>query len=526
MYSLLIAEDEDIIRNGLAAIINKMDLPLEVIACVSNGEQALVSARKSKPDIIITDIVMPKITGLDLISTLRSDGFSGEIIIISGYSDFNFARKAIAFNVNDYLLKPIQKTELKTALSKIIVSLEKSQMEGSQDEKKISEYINTINEYKKVWIKNILLSHYRDGSDVRYDCELDLNFNQYRIRAISIHFNCAKSNKNIELIHDYSRQLLQEIKKQYEAIYFFEIDWNFFVCILKTDGDESNKLNSFFSSMENHIRNSNFYNLSIHMGISDIAERPENVPSIIKHSEVSLYSQYFDNKRVVYLYESNFENNFAAFFQPKQYELIANAAMFSKTNLISDNINVLFNKISQDDSANPGILIFTIRKINMAIKSACEKVGNPVSLENELRNTLLASRSLPHLKTAIASLLIKKLEEYNNQEVKNQNYTIRYVLKYIEENYRSNIDLNTVSNLVFMNANYLSSLFKKTMGMGFVGYIQNFRIEKAKTLLMDPKMKIYEIAQLVGYNNNKYFCKLFKQLTGTTPVEYREKIFH
>ena len=98
------------------------------------------------------------------------------------------------------------------------------------------------------------------------------------------------------------------------------------------------------------------------------------------------------------------------------------------------------------------------------------------------------------------------------------------MLKYVDQNYNTNISLDTLSKLVFMNANYLSTLFKASTGQNLANYIQKLRIEKSKEFLANPKMKIYEVAEAVGFSNDKYYCRVFKSLMGATPLEYRNKI--
>ena len=521
-HNILIAEDKDIIREGLIKIIKEMNFPILNIYEASNGQQALEMAKKYEPKIIITDIVMPKMSGLDLIKALSESPLECQFIILSGYRDFNYAKKAITYGVHEYLLKPVKKTELYSVLKQLILKINKSEKpEAHSDD--IYRYVDKINELKKIWIKKVLHHQYISDENFSYNGDSDIIINENKYRTMSVFINCAINSKHKKQIEKSSFEIYTAIKESHKVLYYYKIEWNYILCIIKYDEDPK-KLDSFKKQIYKNLDEKKRLGLNISIGLSSPSGEINSLPNLIQQADKALICKIYNSNNQIFTYEENSSFDKEAILGRKNLETIINSILFGKQDVLSNNIDSLLFRISSIDKSKADALVYSMQKINYALKESCKKIGIPMSLEEDIRNTILASETESHLSRSLKEILFDKSREINKEDRTSKNAIIRFVLKYVDQNYNTNISLDTLSRLVFMNSNYLSTLFKASTGQNFVSYIQKLRIEKSKEFLANPKMKIYEVAEAVGFSNDKYYCRVFKALIGATPVEYRNKI--
>jgi len=369
-YNILIAEDEDIIRTGLCTIIRKLDLPIGEIYEAGTGKQAEELCVSCQPDIILTDIVMPDCTGLELIAKIKSQQLSqAKIVVISGYDEFKYAQNALQLGVSNYLLKPVKRNQLYDALK---------------------ELIQLINQ-QRYDLMNAIIGKRQQLMEV-VDSDLAREETLYRLSQIGIEDHFDKYVVILAQLNENTQIDICAIKDQ--VVYRLELGNN----------------RVFFL-----------------MGLSGI-------------------------------------------------------------------------------TSEGAIKIWLSQKGNIAYNGMCPPFGDIAQIKTGYRQALDAlDTSLPDIDTQIDGV-------------------INYALKYINENISQPLDLETMSKKLLINPNYFSHLFKKKTKENFVVYLQKARVEYAKKLLADPLLRIYQIADMVGYNNEKYFFKIFKKYTKYTPSQYRKKV--
>ncbi|MDD3225770.1 MAG: response regulator [Clostridium sp.] len=397
MYKLLIADDESIIRNGLKKILNWKSLDIGIVGEAEDGEIALRLTEKLNPDIILLDICMPFLNGLELIRKIRVNNKNVVIIIITGFDEFQYTHEALKLKVFDYLLKPVNKEELMDIILKALKELNKS------NEKK--SYITWVN------------------------------------RQLNENIGLIKEKFFNSLVRGEIDKL--DLKKEMD---FLKIKFgeNIGIIVIKV----IEKLNS-----------------------EVIAKKWNN--TLLDFAIKNMVSELLLNFKPVFTFTDD-ENNVV---------VIVNVIHINKWGSIGGLIEekvfgyLHYTVVTEQRNITGGVL---------KIKDVYDNIIKEINTKTEFKPVVL--------------LAIKFI---------NNNY------------YNRNLSLELVSKKLSLSSSYLSKLIKMGTGLSFVDYVTSMRIKKAINIMDDPMVKIYEVAELVGYSNQYYFCKAFKKVIGLSPTEYR-----
>lgn len=397
MWKLIVADDEPKIRRGIENILDWQDLNVEIVGEAEDGEIALEVVKEKKPDIILLDINMPFLNGLNLLEKLKEINNKSIVIIISGYDDFHYAQKALQFNVFDYILKPVSKKNMEEIIRKAVNKLDTVEKE---------------NNYLK-WVDN------------------QLNKNMDMIKT---HFFSEWLNNKLT-----DEEVLKEMK-------FFNIDFgnSIGLVVLKL-----------------------FDKLNI-----EIVDKKWN-SELLRFAIINLLNDEFNETNAEFIFDDDRKN-----------------------------IIVVSNIVDIVEWVNIGkkleAEIFKYLKCNVIIEQA-----NATGGILKIKETYLK--------------MIDKVEEK-----KKCSPMVLLTIKYIEENYYLNdLNINSISDKLEVTSSYLSKLLKKETGLSFIDYLTNIRIKKAMYIMEDPTVKIYDVAELVGYSNQHYFCRAFKKEVRISPTEYK-----
>ncbi len=503
MYSILIVEDDNTIRKGLAKIIKKMDLPVVNIYEAENGKDAIVSIAQYNPHIIISDIKMPQLNGLDFVEHMKKAGSTAKYVILSGYGEFSFAQRAISCNVSEYLLKPVKKAKLYDTLSRLIEQLKQEEQEQIlklDNAKKIKQYHNVI-------LREIM-EGYHNSDDINFILSnADISFPQKGFAVLCIH--CRAINDTIlDFLHKHADPL--------HIFYCYITNYNNIICLLNMAQEE---YSGVIPLIKEHISAFKI----VYSGISEWSDSAAGLTDLVKHARDALDYRLLDYSSPIFLY-SELKRNII--LQPALntfYEEFLNSLYSKYPQELYISIDHLFDFLLKLKPVTPPL-----------IKNSLESLIQ-YHLPPDKKRLLVNSMNIEHLYQSSESLadfrinvkqMFKNLCKFENESSdKKYNNKIAAAIKFIEENYVKNLSLEEVAGYINMNASYFSNIFKKDTGMYFSDFIQKIRVEKSKSLLVQPKYKIYEIAEKVGFTDEKYYFKIFKKITGVTPTQYRNGLF-
>lgn len=407
---IIVVDDDNIIRMGLTKMIEKFGNDYSVIAGFQNGALTFEYLKEhcEDVDLVITDIKMPVMTGIELIEKSAKELDNPPLfLVLSGYDEFTYVRDTMKMGAFNYLLKPIKKDDLK----KVIEEAENKINEIRSNNKLIDKSVEIL---KKDFFKNILFLNKEVDKDNETLILENLRLNEdYKYKMIVL---SKKVDNNI--LYDF----IKEIKKANEGVEYSSFVYKNFVYII-------------------------FYiNTKLYENYNDIFEY------------IVYKSEYF----------------------------------------IELNISVYILDTTND--------IWKLREQSNLVKKIKENTDENSKIE---KYYLTDDKRL------------KEILENDLNQSNTSTTVIRLAKDYIINNYNKNISLKDVADEVFLSQNYLSELFKKELGEGFYDFLSKYRIKKAKEILLTTNLKVYEIAQMIGYNDSITFGRAFKKITGTTPNNFR-----
>lgn len=410
---IIVVDDDKIIRMGLIKILNKLFEDHEVVGDFQNGALALdyLKANEGQVDLVITDIKMPVMTGIELVKSSINELKSPPLfLVLSGYDEFTYVRDTMKYGAFNYLLKPIKKDELKRVIEEVEIKL--------QELKKKDKIMNkSIELIKKDFFKHLLFSN----------SETNLKIDKSLL-------------ENIQLDEDYYYKMIV-------------------VPINKDDKQLGTKL------------------------LREYIKEITNFNDKIEH----LHFYFDDNVYIVFCFNIN--------------EI--------------DDINSITKEI--DEATD----IFIKSNMSVFILKCTEKVWELreySKIVKKVKENMMYAKKIKKYYIEDLNELSEILEDDKNEYSAT---SIKLAIKFITNNFNKNITLKDVADEVFLSQNYLSELFKKETGEGFYEFLSNYRIKRAKEMLITTNLKIYEVAESVGYNDSITFGRAFKKITGITPNSFR-----
>lgn len=500
MYKVLIVDDKSLIRRGISSSINWHELNIEPAGEAENGEQAMEIISKVRPDIVITDIRMPDMDGLDLLKNISE--FDNRIIriVISGYDEFDYAKKAIKYGSIDYIMKPVDPAELNESIKKACSILDRNKLYAPDSEQMLKDLFQKL-------IKQIGL-------------------NRQDYRAIIEEYNLEKSFFCIAMIKNKSGEdVLKGFMPKLNAlnVCFIE-EGNGITALVFFTGNTNMSINNFEIIVRGIVEKA-LAGYRCEEIIAGVGEPVESIDCLIDAyrtaCQASLYCLLSEKENIIF--HPSIKNRKPCIIKPDEYEseLIINVTTgnSNKSALI---LEELLEKVLRfpDVSLDSIRLLFSnlcymLLKLNVDFEAEIHEFLYEI---NHPEN-LLRYESIYDAAQIIYNFYSLAAKKYMN-EAGGKNAIVAKVKDFIEKNYFESISLNMLSELFHMNASYLTRIFKEAEGYSINEYIVKVRIENAKRVLESGKVNIRKLAESIGYENSTYFFKVFKKATGMTPREY------
>ncbi len=533
LVKIIVADDEKWVRNTITSIIPYEKLGLTLISEAENGLEALEICRQYKPDILITDLMMPGITGMDLIQELKTLQPDLKIIIISGYSDFEYAKTAIKYGVSEYILKPIDENELCNILARVRDEiLEKRRREEeetalrSQYKRALpiicTNYLNQLIQPNSFITDNINKTLQDYGIDFRCPCYTAAVFSPDNSTALA-----DRDNLNL-----YRTLIRRTVKRYLKGVAFPRLTNEFEMVAIINHRQVDDSANLFSKGF--HLCISLYkkhFGDTLSIGVSSPAQYISKLPELYAQACKALEVRFWKSGPKIFYFQENRLTDIKSIDIPEQD--LENAAMAIKLKDLQPAYR-LVNEVcsfikSNYQYVNPAPVKELFWTLIQSLASFLNIQMSFIEYESMITNahpyeTIRNINSLDRL-VQYAKEVIKRLHEHfeNKNNYCQQINPIEMAKQIINRNYQSDINLELISKYVHLSPTYFSELFKRETGMSFIDYKTLVRIENAKKLFANTGMSIYEISNRIGYTNPKYFSRLFKKITGMSPFEYKEK---
>jgi len=522
MFRVIIADDEYDIRAGLKRIIDWKEHGFVIVGEAGDGEEALELYLAEKPNLLITDIKMPAMNGLELTRKVKERNPDAKIIILSGYDDFAYARDAIRYGVNSYLLKPIDPVELIAELGEVKKDLQEA-LNASYEERKKSEWIHDYFFRKLVRGESVQedmskSTRWHSLLQRHYFAVLLVELSEYGEQLLEL------PESEIRLKKFAVRNILEEVLRDSGVGALFEVNDDQFGALLAGD-DMQLSAKSVEMLSRRMVECTELYTKeSIHIGIGRTVDRIERIPQSFDNARDALGLRFFGGGERIY---SGYEVNGSLDAWSLQWnpDGLCSAVKALDKEQASTELDNLLTELSRR-SAPPAtvriaLLQTTIRLSDVVVEAGGDWKGLYGSLFQEA-DWIAQSRSGSELKPRLDALIEKIvlfLERTRNEPPESG---IERIVAYIRGHYWEEINLKKLANLFYINSGYLGQLFKKETGQYFNDYMNRIRVDEAIKLLQDPRLSITEISEKVGYKNTNHLYLNFKNLTGMNPGDYRK----
>lgn len=469
IFHLLIVDDESIFRKGLSEYINWETYDCVVSATAKNGTEAIEIIESTPIDIVITDVRMPSLDGIGLAKYIYENHPEISVIILSGYSEFEYARSAIQYNVAEYLLKPAAKTDVINAVQNVA--------------KKLIESKSSISKSEQAFLKDQffqeLTDHVVPDDSLNKLSDFDINLNNYYVAAFQLPDDMSMVGTLKDIIID-------------------------------------NKLNSYCFRYNNLI-----INVYFDYENEDTSAIIDNCNTIVSSFKKFTSLNFYSSAHVV-----EFSSDYVAGKETFSADInlllhdFENSVIQLDFKSASDILGSIFNKLESNFSDEN-----TVRSICTQIYLICYRVmlkSNTLPTEDEYINKINSVSDFFQLKETVRNL-IDDVKKQLTQSSKKYSSFIEETIIYIKEHIADDLSLELIAQNVHTNESYLSRTFKKECGHSIVSYITMLRISMAKDFLANTNLKTFEISDKIGIHDPAYFSVIFKKNTGLSPKDYRNQ---
>lgn len=504
MYTVLIADDEDIIRRGFVEFIPWEELGFKVVCTCENGNQVIDYIRRSHVDFILTDIVMVGASGLDIAKYIHDNSIPTIVCLISGHKNFEYARSAMKYGVKYYITKPTDFNDVTELLKEI-----KTQLDAARSPE-------TLEARRTQFFYDLFMGSLPDGESIN-SAAAELGFNSDDIFICPFWITVSNFDNYVEEKWNYGKELLftalfNFLRDNLKQFGIYSILINGYECLyLAVCGRSSDDLEDTLKAELDALKES----------IQLLMELDITYQTGHTYRSLSDFYKCFSSGVTGTDKSAGGEGKNRLLLMEQYKNVIFSLILGSpeRINAVFDNIARTFSHMDEKtlSSALSELADIVCDKLKSSLSKDFSSVYSKYA--DKLKNSKSRNEILENSKDFLTAV-----SENINAKSSPSEMIIEKAKDYIDEHFADNISLYDVANYVFLNASYLSRLFKQYTGENFRDYLISIRIARAIELMKQNRYKIYEISELCGYKNPKYFAQQFKQVTGLAPTEYLSRM--
>ncbi|WP_256761875.1 response regulator [Cohnella sp. WQ 127256] len=536
---MIVAEDEQSFREGLIALVDWKLYDIEVTGVAENGRQALEMIMNNPPDLLLTDIRMPYMNGLEVIRKAKADGVTFHTILLTGYNEFEYAKEAINLGVSDYLLKPCVPQDI----IRVILDV-KRKIEASAPNRPLLSEMNRAwnrnihhlkNQILTQWIQKPLMP-LEDRSLVIREVDLTLQPGPIEIGLIRMDTHKSHypySERDLELIRFAILNITNEsLTSAYDGrLEVFrhgdDILWFGNYPTTASEHHPEAMMKQLKINLESHLK------LTISLSVSSMQPSVNDAHLAYQQALKAMEERFYQGNGGIFFhtemnrqtrprtsimddaYLQQWEKEWFVYLQNEQYGQVV------------DSIAAGLDYFKEHPEYSRAEIILRVTSLILELqKFAKERYPGSIEWQDGVINWI---EKMPDMETIDeCSSILQKIvqcivEAASNHKVLHR--TVHATIELIRNKYSTNLTLELAAKETFVSSSYLSSLFKQELGVNFLDYLHQFRVERAKDLLLE-RYKIYAVAKLVGYQEERHFSSTFKKWTGLTPRQYQKSHIH
>lgn len=535
---VFLVEDEMVIRRGIK---NSIDWEKEgYIFCgeASDGELAYPMIIKEKPDILITDIRMPFMDGLELCKLVKKELPNIKILILSGYDEFDYAKEAIRLGVTEYLLKPISSGKLLEALNGVSESIRREKEDKDLVRKYMEEMRENTEHEKQKFFEQMIAGNLSMADALETGKKYEMNLSAGMYNLLLFRFTLGEENRKSGELLGEAEYAIKKLTERLEYVFEFQRDVEGWAFLLMADNEEqmSERVKELSKDLEEIMKN--YSTIAYFGGIGQPVARLRELEESFREAERALAARFtMELNRIISVEDIRMAQNvdtlddieITSFGEiEKTRTMLEKFLNNGAEDEIDEFVDVYINELPEENLKSVLMRQYIIMDAYIVMMSFCEKIegieGEMQAQSEELKNSMKTSQTLEEIKNYIRMLLKKIIGVRDTISGRRYSDIIEIAKDQIRKTYMSDeISLNTIAAEVGMSPSYFSSIFSKEMGKTFVEYLTEIRMDRAKELLMCSSMKTSEIGYEVGYKDPHYFSYIFKKTQNCTPKEFRAR---
>ncbi|NCB42622.1 MAG: response regulator [Clostridia bacterium] len=518
-YKVVLADDEREIFGRLDQIIAKTD-DFEIVGSVGNGYDAFHLVGKFQPDILITDVVMPFINGIELVKMVKQNYPLVKIAIVSGANNFEYTKEAIDLDVIGYLRKPVLEEDVNNLLDKIRDLFKREELELMTENLRKKYEMSMENAIENILAINMLGGLKKSSLEELAELGFSFSDNIYSVAFVTPYkpeLNKMNFKENYYLIKHIATEILQ--KSFNTKVVQFEDGILFFVMDKK--GEFSKKLNSTFFEIIKTVEHK--LKTELLVCISNEYDDFSKLHDAYLDTQNVMYSEWFVDFGKIILASDIVEDNVEKIYLAESDILkIEKCIRVGTKEDLSDLFDALDKKLfSSKQYLSQEYLCISLSNILLKYARDCNVKMTDFSTNN-LVTELMEFNNSQKLFDHFISLVFNIREKNRELKIHNSEKILNEAIQYVDLNFDNpNLSLELVCDEVGVSVSHLSMLFKKKKGINFIKYLINHRMEKAKKLFCETDLSVIEISIKCGYSNVYYFSHSFKKYTGKTPGGFR-----
>lgn len=522
---VILADDEPLIIKGLRKLIAWDQLDMEIVGQAYDGRELMEAIEVNHPDIIISDISMPHMTGIEMIKEVNRRALPLKVIFISAYQEFSYAKDAIAFGAVDYLVKPLVKKELEHALSKAVSLIsQEGEEERRKDKLELLEKRDQDEEMQE-WFVRLTDGALSAEGEAYQLLRSEFVGSMHSIGIVELDRSHDAAGRwpgqEQKLVEFAVRNILNELITAFGQGKVFHKN-NQHVFVISHDRPEDAA--ALAEEMKEKILS--YLKLTVSIGVGRPVADIGVLANSYREAQQALLTKYFIGLNRVIIHSEDHlnlsgENELYAIRAEVIEGLISNA-----WDLASHAMERLLVSIGSATFGNPALAVSTcfssVFSIIQEVKNSGVKISGGGFDIHDLQARLDKFDTFEEMKLGILTILQELHHRIDDKAGNKEKLLMSRIKLYIDEHYAEEVSLENVASIAFMNPYYFSSFFKKHMKQNFKQYLTEVRMKHAVRLLNTTTMMIYEVAESVGYNNARHFSDMFKKLHGKLPQEFRQ----
>lgn len=535
---VFLVEDEMVIRRGIK---NSIDWEKEgYIFCgeASDGELAYPMIIKEKPDILITDIRMPFMDGLELCKLVKKELPNIKILILSGYDEFDYAKEAIRLGVTEYLLKPISSGKLLEALNGVSESIRREKEDKDLVRKYMEEMRENTEHEKQKFFEQMIAGNLSMADALETGKKYEMNLSAGMYNLLLFRFTLGEENRKSGELLGEAEYAIEKLTERLEYVFEFQRGVEGWAFLLMADNEEqmSERVKELSKDLEEIMKN--YSTIAYFGGIGQPVARLRELEESFREAERALAARFtMELNRIISVEDIRMAQNvdtlddieITSFGEiEKTRTMLEKFLNNGAEDEIDEFVDVYINELPEENLKSVLMRQYIIMDAYIVMMSFCEKIegieGEMQAQSEELKNSMKTIQTLEEIKNYIRMLLKKIIGVRDTISGRRYSDIIEIAKDQIRKTYMSDeISLNTIAAEVGMSPSYFISIFSKEMGKTFVEYLTEIRMDRAKELLMCSSMKTSEIGYEVGYKDPHYFSYIFKKTQNCTPKEFRAR---